>query len=68
MILTMAGRGTKWDWRLVAMVIAGLIGYEALNLPGHHAFDLNDVLATLIFGSASILVYAYILSRYGKSG
>jgi hypothetical protein len=48
------------------MVIAGLIGYEMLNLPGHHAFDLNDVVATIVFGGISILVYAYILARYGE--
>ncbi len=66
MILTMSGRGTSWDWRLVGMVIVGLIGYEVLNLPGHDAFDVNDVIATLLFGSVSVLVYARILAKYGK--
>ena len=66
MILTMSGRGTSWDWRLVAMVIAGLIGYEMLNLSGDHPFDTNDVLATLVFGAVSALVYAQILARYGS--
>ncbi len=65
MILTMSGRGTSWDWRLVGMVIVGLIGYEVLNLPGHDAFDVNDVIATLLFGSVSVLVYARILVKYG---
>lgn len=68
MILTMSGRGTHWDWRLVAMVIAGLIAYELLNLTGHRSFDLNDVIATVIFGGISILVYARILARYGEPG
>jgi len=68
MVLTMSGRGTNWDWRLVAMVIAGLIGYELLNLPGHHGFDLNDIVATVVFGGVSILVYARILARYGEPG
>jgi len=67
MILTMSGRGTSWDWRLVGMVIAGLIGYEMLNLADDHPFDVNDVLATLLFGGISILVYARILARHGAS-
>lgn len=68
MILTMAGRGTSWDWRLVGMVFAGLIAYELLNLPGHHSLDLNDLIATVVFSSISILVYAHILARYGEQG
>ena len=67
MILTMSGQGSNWDWRLVGVVIAGLIGYETLNLTGNHPFDLNDVLATLIFGGISMLVYGYILGKYGRS-
>lgn len=66
MILTMSGRGTRWDWRLVGLVIAGLIGYEALNLTGRRSFDLNDVLATVVFGGISALVYAWVLRRYGR--
>ena len=67
MILTMSGRGTSWDWRLVAMVIAGLIGYEMLNLLGDHPFDVNDVVATIVFGSISIVIYARILARFGAT-
>ena len=67
MILTMSGRGTSWDWRLVAMVIAGLIGYEMLNLVSDHPFDINDVIATVVFGGISIIVYARILAHYGGS-
>lgn len=66
MILTMSGRGTKWDWRLVCMVILGLIGYEMLNLPDNHPFDINDVIATIIFGGISAIVYARILTRHGN--
>jgi len=66
MILTMSGRGTTWDWRLVAMVIAGLIGYELLNFASDHPFDVNDVVATLIFGGISVVVYARILAHYGE--
>lgn len=65
-VLTMSGRGTNWEWKLVGVVIAGLIGYECLNLTGQHSFDLNDVVATIVFGSISILVYARILARHGK--
>ena len=67
MILTMSGRGTSWDWRLVALVIAGLIGYEILNFIGNHPFDVNDVIATIVFGSLSIIVYAKILSCFGET-
>lgn len=66
MILTMSGRGTSWDWRLVAMVIAGLIGYEMLNIVEDHPFDVNDVLATILFGGISILIYTRILAKHGK--
>ncbi len=65
MILTMAGRGTSWDWRLVGIVIVGLVGYEATNLAGHHGFDVNDVLATLLFGSISAVIYSQVLARHG---
>lgn len=63
-ILTMAGRGTSWDWRLVGIVVAGLIGYESTNLTGHHGFDVNDVLATLVFGAISAVVYSRLLARH----
>ena len=62
MILTMSGRGTSWDWRLVLMVIIGLLGYELLS----HPIDTNDVLATLIFGGVSAVMYGGILSKYGN--
>jgi L-rhamnose isomerase len=65
MILTMSGRGTNRDWRLVGLVIAGLIGYEMLNLINDHPFDVNDVSATILFGGASVLAYARILARCG---
>jgi hypothetical protein len=65
MILTLSGRGSSRDWWLVGMVIAGLIGYEMLNLFSDYPFDLNDVLATLMFGGISVAVYARILARHG---
>jgi len=65
-LLTMSGRGTRWDWRIVGLVFGGLVGYEMLNLTGSHPFDVNDVLATLVFGAISVLVYARILARYGN--
>ncbi len=65
MILTMSGRGTSWDWRLVGMVLIGLVGYEMLNLAGDHPFDVNDVMATLVFGGLSALTYARVLASCG---
>ena len=66
MILTMSGRGTNWDWRLVGWVILGLLGYEMLNLIFTNPFDINDVLATIVFGGNSAVIYARILAKYGK--
>ena len=68
MILTMSGRGTNWDWWLVGMVIFGLLGYESINLLGDYPFDINDVLATVLFGGISMLIYASILNKHGNSG
>lgn len=66
MILTMAGRGTHSDWRLVGMVFFGLVGYELMALVDDHALDVNDLWATVIFTGLSALAYAVILSRNGK--
>jgi hypothetical protein len=66
MILTMSGRGTSRDWRLMAMVIAGLISYEMFSTVNGHPLDVNDVLATLLFGGISVFIYARILARHGK--
>ncbi len=66
MILTMSGRGTSWDWRLVGMVVLGLLGYEMLNLHSDHPFDINDVLATIVFGGISAVIYARILAKHGN--
>ena len=63
MILTMSGRGTSWDWRLVGMVVLGLLGYEMLNLINEHQVDINDILATIVFGGISAVIYARILAK-----
>jgi hypothetical protein len=67
MILTLSGSGTSRDWRIVGIILLGLIGYECLNLLGDRPFDLNDVVATLVFGAISALVYARLLKHYGHS-
>jgi len=67
MLLTMSGRGTAWDWRIVVMVLLGLVGYETLNLAQNHPFDVNDLFATLVFGALSAIAYARILARHGES-
>jgi hypothetical protein len=66
MILTMSGRGTSRDWWLVGMVILGLLGYESINLLDDHPFDVNDFIATILFGGISVLIYASILKRHGN--
>lgn len=67
MLLTLTGTGTARDWRIVGMVIAGLVGYESLNLVGDHPFDPHDLVATLVFGAISAAVYAHLLKRYGRA-
>jgi len=67
MIITMSGRGTHWDWRLVGMVVLGLLGYELTNLTGHHGFDTNDFIATLVFAAISAIVYLRILNKLGTN-
>jgi hypothetical protein len=66
MILTMAGSGTKKDWKIVALIIIGLLVYESVSLGDYHAFDSNDIFATLVFGALSILIYSMILKKYGR--
>lgn len=65
MIITLSGRGTHWDWRLVGMVILGLLGFEMLNLTGNHELDTNDLIATIFFGALSAIIYARILKKSG---
>jgi hypothetical protein len=64
MILTLTGSGTYNDWKIIGIIVFGLIGYEFVNLT---KFDINDLIATLIFGTLSIFVYTQILRKYGKS-
>ncbi len=65
MVLTMSGKGTSWDWRIVGIMIAGLLGYEFLSSLTGSQLDLNDMLATLVFGSLSAVIYGQILKKYG---
>lgn len=64
MILTLSGKGTNKDWILVLIIIAGLLVYELLNLTGKTAIDINDMIATVIFGSISALIYLFLLRKY----
>ena len=63
-ILTLSGKGTHKDWKIVLMIIAGLLFYELLNLTGKTAIDTNDMIATLIFGTISALIYFLLLKKY----
>ena len=64
-ILTLSGKGTNKDWKIVLMIIGGLLVYELLNLTGKTAVDINDMIATLIFGGISALIYFFLLKKYG---
>ena len=66
MILTLSGKGTNKDWILVLIIIAGLLVYELLNLTGKTAIDINDMIATVIFGTISALIYFFLLRKYGE--
>lgn len=66
MILTLAGKGNIKDLKLVFIIIAGLLFYELFNLTGQTKIDVNDMIATVIFGSISVTIYYFILRTYGK--
>ena len=68
MILTLAGFGDSRDWRLVGLVLTGLIAHEMLNPFSSRAPGLNDIYATVVFGALSIGIYALILGRHGSRG
>lgn len=67
MILTLSGRGNKQDWRIIVLIIIGLIAYELLNLTSDYAFDYRDVIATFIFGGFSCSLYFYLLEKHIKN-
>ena len=67
MILTLSGKGTSKDWKIVFIIIAGLIIYEFLNLTGKTAIDVNDIIATVVFGTISVLIYFFLLKKYGEN-
>ena len=66
MILTLVGKGHRQDWKIIVIVILGLIGYELLNIVSSHPFDFKDVLATIIFGGMSFALYFYLLKAVNK--
>jgi len=67
MILTLSGKGTKKDWSIVFIIIAGLLVYELLNLSGKTSVDINDLIATIVFGIISVLIYYFLLRKYGEN-
>jgi len=67
MVLTFSGKGTNKDWSIVIIIIAGLLFYELLNLTGKTSVDINDMIATVIFGIISIFIYYFLLKKYDKN-
>lgn len=65
MILTLSGKGTNKDWMIVVIIIAGLLVYELFNLTGKTAIDINDMIATVVFGTISAITYFSLLRKYG---
>jgi len=68
MVLTLSGKGTNKDWKIILIIIGGLLIYELLNLTGKTAIDLNDMIATLVFGTISALIYFRLLRKYDQEG
>ena len=66
MVLTLTGKGTNKDWSIVIIIIAGLLLYELLNLTGKTSVDINDMIATVVFGIISVLLYSFLLRQYGE--
>ncbi|MCP4977566.1 MAG: hypothetical protein GY931_15545 [Maribacter sp.] len=66
MVLTLSGKGSKNDWKIIVILILGLICYEFLNLASR--FDYRDVIATIIFGTFSSLLYFYLIMKYSQRG
>jgi hypothetical protein len=65
MVITLSGRGTTRDWKIIVITICGILGCELLNLFGNRSFDVSDFLATMIFGLFSIIIYSHLLQKYG---
>ena len=64
MILTLSGNEKRSDWKLILLIIIGLVFYELTNPLTNHPMDIRDIAATLIFGGLSFLVYFFILKRF----
>ena len=64
MIITLSGSGTHRDWKIVFIIIGGLFVYELINLTGKVSIDVNDMIATMVFGFISALIYLVILRKY----
>ena len=67
MVLTLSASESQKDWKIVVLIISGLLGYELLNLTGRTAIDVNDLIATFIFGSLAAAVYFFLLKKYGRN-
>jgi len=64
MILTLTGKEKLSDLKIILILIVGLIAYEGINLTSDNPFDYRDVIATLIFGSLSLIFYLYLLNSH----
>ncbi|MCA9735319.1 hypothetical protein KC799_24490 [candidate division KSB1 bacterium] len=64
--LTISGRDAISDWKIIIMVVLGLVFYELFNVTGDVAIDLNDVIATLLFGAISAGIYFMLFRKYGE--
>lgn len=62
-VLTLAGKGTRQDWKLICIIIAGLAAFEFFDYPSR--FDPNDLIATFVFGIPSMALYFVLLRKFG---
>ncbi len=63
-IITLSGKGTIHDWKLILILICGLVGYEFLNRPSR--IDPLDIAATIIFGGLSLMVYLFCVKKFSN--
>ena len=64
--LTMVGKGINTDFILISTIILGLLLYEGSNYLFHYPIDINDLIATILFGLISIFIYWRLLKRFRK--
>lgn len=59
-VVGLVGKDASSDYRLIALIAVGLVGYEVLQGPMGGAIDPQDMLASLLAGVACVLLYRWL--------